>query len=168
VWPIPGGRYDPQRLGRIVLISLGALALLALVLFTMRLRDTGEQRRAAVERQEQETPAVEETEPAGEVPAETVLISEDVIGADATEAEQVLSEGGLEVSTEPVSSEEYPEGAVVDTSPPVGTELSQGDAITLLVSTGPSDEEDDDDEEEDETGPPKHSKGKGPKKEKDD
>lgn len=163
VWPIPGGRYDPQRLGRIVLISLGALALLALVLFTMRLRETGEQRRAAVERQEQGTPAVEETEPAGEAPAETVVISEDVIGADATEAEQVLSKGGLEVSTEPVSSEEYREGAVVETSPPVGTKLTQGDAITLFVSTGPSDEE-----EEDDAGPPEHSKGKGPKKEKDD
>jgi hypothetical protein len=155
-------------LGRIVLISLGALALLALVLFTMRLRDTGEQRRAAAERQERGTPADEETQPAGEVPAETVLIREDLIGADAAEVEQVLSEGGLEVSTEPVSSEEYPEGAVVDTSPPVGTELTEGDAITLFVSAGPSDEKEDDHEEEDESGPPEHSKGKGPKKEKDD
>jgi len=41
--------------------------------------------------------------------------------------------------------------------------LTQGDAITLFVSTGPSDEE-----EEDDAGPPEHSKGKGPKKEKDD
>ena len=173
VWPIPGGRYDPQRLGRIVLISLGALAVIALLLFALRLRDTGEQRRAAAERQEQRQTApieVEETEQAqgtqGAAP-EGVVISEDFIGTDYREVADILTQAGLDVSTEPVSSEDFGPDAVVETSPPVGTTLSEGDAITLFVNAV-SEDGDDEEEDDEEGGPPEHSKGKGSKKEKDD
>ena len=170
VWPIPGGRYDPQRLGRIVLTSLGALALIALVLFTLRLRDTGEQRRAAAERQEQQsTPAGTETEGTEETETAApggITISDDFIGTDYREVADTLSKAGLDVAREPVVAEDFPPDAVVETSPPVGTTLSAGDPITLFVNTVSGDEGDEDDDDED--GPPEHSKGKGPKKEKDD
>ena len=163
VWPIPGGRYDPQRLGRMVLISLGSLALIAVLLFALRVRDTGEQRRAAAERQEQQTAPVETEEAA----PEGILIREDFIGTDYREVEDSLTKAGLAVATEPVTSEDFGPDVVVETSPPVGTTLSEGEEITLFVNTV-SGEEDDGDEEDEEGGPPEHSKGKGPKKEKDD
>lgn len=165
VWPIPGSRYDPQRLGRIVLISLGALAMIALLLFALRLRDTGEQRRAAEERQEQqEVPA----ETPGEPEEDTIVLSEEIIGAPYKDVEKALKEEGLLVSVEEVESGDFEKDAIVETSPPVPTELAEGDAITLFVSSGESEEEEDEEDEEDEISPPEHSKGKGPKKEKDD
>ena len=168
VWPIPGSRYDPVRLGRIVLISLGALALIALFLFALRLRDTGEQRRAAAERQEgqQETAApAEETEEAVEEPDEgAILISEEFIGEDYREVADTLTKAGLDVHTEGVESDEFPPGAVVETSPEIGSELSAGDTITLFVNVISG--EDDKDEE---GGPPEHAEGKDKdKEEKDD
>ena len=174
VWPIPGGRYDPQRLGRIVLISLGALALIALLLFTLRVPDTGEQRRAATERQEQEKAApagaeeTQGTEDRQEAAPEGVVISEDLIGSDYREVADALTEAGLQVATESVTSADFGPDVVVETSPPVGTTMTEGDAITLFVNTVSGDEDDAEEDVEEEDGPPEHSKGKGPKKEKDD
>ncbi|MDP9067734.1 MAG: protein kinase [Actinomycetota bacterium] len=163
VWPIPGERWDPQRLGRRVVLFFAALSLIALLLLLFRLGGD-EQPAAAVGGQEQvespiEEPVAEETaaEPSG-----NYVLSEDVIGADYREVEEILKEAGLSVGKEDVDSDEFPKDAVVATDPPPGTELEEGDAVTLFVSKGEDFEEEDDDE-----GPPGHSKGKGPK-EKDD
>lgn len=165
VWPIPGGRYDPQRLGRIVLISLGALAVIALLLFALRLRDTGEQRRAAAERQEQQEETATESPAAPE--RDTITVGEEIIGSDYKDVEKALGEAGLVVSVEEVDSANFEKDAIVETSPPVPTDLVEGDAITLFISSGESEEEEDEEDEEDENGPPEHSKGKGPKEDKD-
>ena len=166
VWPIPGGRYDPQRLGRIVLISLGALAVIALLLFTLRLRDTGEQRRAAAERQEQQEQVRPQTpaEPEGNI----VTVGEEIIGDPYKDVQDALEDEGVLVSVEEVDSGDFEKDAIVETSPPVPAELVEGDPITLFVSSGEVEEEEDDEDEDEDGGPPEHSKGKGPKKEKDD
>lgn len=164
VWPIPGSRYDPQRLGRVVLISLGALAVIALLLFALRLRDTGEQRRAATERQEQQEEVPPETP--GGPEGDTIALGEEIIGSPYKDVENALEEAGLLVSVEEVDSSDFEKDAIVETSPPLPTELVEGDAITLFVSSGESGNEEDE-EDDDETGPPGHSKGKGPKKDKD-
>ena len=169
VWPIPGGRYDPVRLGRIVLVSLAALALVALLLFALRLRDTGEQRRASAERQEdqqeQGVQPAEDSRPTDESARDGILVSGDFIGTDYREVQDALSKAGLQVLTEPVTSEDLGPDAVVDTSPPVGTTLAPGDTITLFVNVISGG----DDEEEGKGGPPDHAEGKGKdKEEKDD
>lgn len=162
VWPIPGSRYDPQRLGRAVLIVLGTLGLIALVLLALRLGDAAEQRPTSADRQEQQEEPAVQAEPAGD----TVLVSEDFIGADYREVEDLLKQAGLDVSTEDVHSDEFGPDRVVDTDPPVGTTLQEGAPITLFVSTGEPDEDEGD--AGDGEGPPGHSKDKGSKKEKDD
>ncbi len=163
VWPIPGERWDPQRLGRRVVFFFGALAAIALLLLLLRLDNAGEQTAASLDPQEQQEPVAEE--PVVEEPEEdagTYVVSEDVIGADYREVEELFKEAGLDVVKEEVDNEDFPKDAVVATEPSPGTELQEGDAITLFVSTGEDVEEDDEDVEEDE-GPPGHAKGKGPK-----
>ncbi len=165
VWPIPGERWDPQRLGRRVVFFFAALAAIALLLLLLRLDNDGEQTAATLDPQEQQEPAVEE-EPVVEEPEENAgsyVVSEDVIGADYREVEELFEEAGLDVTKEDVDNGDFPKDAVVATEPPPGTELQVGDAITLFVSTGESVEEDEDEEEDEEEGPPEHAKGKGPK-----
>ena len=160
VWPIPGERWDPQKLGRRVLLTLGALAVIAVVLLLLRLGDTPDE--PARTRDNNEQPAAEE--PVDEAPAGFV-VPDEIIGAHYKDAEKLLKEAGLTVDTEEVPHEAEKD-TVVDSEPPPGTELEEGEPITLIVSSGP-DEDDDDDDEED-SGPPDHSKGKGKDKEKDD
>lgn len=169
VWPIPGSHYDPQRLGRTVLITLGALAVIALLLFALRLRDTGEQRRAAAERQETETAPAVQPEASEEAANETLVVSEDFIGEDYRKVADTLSEAGIGVATDFVESDEFGPDRVIATDPPPGSEVSEGDTVTLIVSAGEPEDEDKEDEDkknedkDEEGGPPEHSKGKGSK-----
>lgn len=161
VWPIPGNRYDPQKLGRRVLITLGALAAIALLLLLLRLGDEApnEAGRATPQEDQAEEPQVE--------PA-AFVVPDGIIGSTYGDAEATLKDAGLSVTREYVEDDD-PADIVVRSDPPPGSELQEGDAITLFVSAGPEeDDEEDQDEEEDEKGPPEHSKGKGKDKEKDD
>lgn len=45
VWPIPGDRYDPARLGRIVILALVVLALVALTAFILRVTSEVDKRK---------------------------------------------------------------------------------------------------------------------------
>ncbi|MEO3763550.1 Stk1 family PASTA domain-containing Ser/Thr kinase [Streptomyces sp. B8F3] len=62
----------------------------------------------------------------------------DVVGDDQNDAAEELREEGLtvEVATETVYSEEDA-GTVAETSPEPGTELAEGDKVTLTISKGP-------------------------------
>ncbi|WP_326795428.1 Stk1 family PASTA domain-containing Ser/Thr kinase [Streptomyces sp. NBC_01808] len=62
----------------------------------------------------------------------------DVVGDDQSHAAEELREEGLavEVATETVYSEEDA-GTVAETSPEPGTELGEGDKVTLTISKGP-------------------------------
>lgn len=167
VWPIPGSRWDPQKLGRTVLIGLAALALIALALVLLRLGDAAEETAAPAEA----TDAPQEEQAEESQVEATFTVPEDIIGAQYADAEALLKEAGLSVGKEDVTHDE-PAGTVLEADPPPGSELQEGDAITLTVSSGPDEDEEgngqDEGDEEDEKGPPEHSEGKGKDKEKDD
>lgn len=165
VWPIPGSRWDPHKLGRRVLIGLAALAVIALLLLLNRLGDdptepAGNREPVA----EQDQPEAEEEQP--EPVEEGFVVPDGIIGAPYEEVEAQLKEAGLSVGKEDVPHDSEP-GTVLEADPPAGTTLQEGDPITLIVSAGP-DEDEEDEEDDGETGPPEHSKGKGKDKEKDD
>lgn len=165
VWPIPGSRWDPHKLGRRVIIGLAALAVIALLLVLNRLGDApgvpARDRESAAQQDEQQDqqqePPAEDTEPA----EEGFVVPDEIIGAAYVDVEKQLKEAGLSVGRTDVASD-APKDTVIDSDPAPGTTLQEGDAITLIVSTGPEEDEDD------EQGPPEHSEGKGKDKEKDD
>lgn len=146
VWPIAGNRWDPERLGRRVLITFAALALLAIVLLGVKVLAGGDEptrggRAAPVEQTPTPTPTPtpEETTP---LPT-TVEIPFDIIGMRDKDAEALLRELGLI----PVK-EDFPSDAekhtVVGSDPEPGSEVESGSEITLSVSDGkgfPGDED---------------------------
>ena len=142
VWPIPGSRWDPQRVGRWVLVTLGALVLIALLLLTIRLvGGTDEPARPA--RSDSEVP--------------TVTIPNNIVGFSYDDAAAELEALGLVVEPRSVDHEAEA-GTVIDTEPPPLSEVAEGHTVTLLVSTGG--DGDGDDEDEDGNGPG-NSEGKG-------
>lgn len=133
VWPIPGGRWDPQRVGRWVLIVLGGLGIVALVLLLARLGDIdGPTRRGQNDRATQQTVAPGGTE------SFTMPIAEELVGGNREEVQRVLEEHGYTVVLEPVDPSEFglevAEGEIVWSDPEPGTIVEPGDTITLYVS----------------------------------
>lgn len=145
VWPIAGNRWEPERLGRRVLITFAALALLAIVLLGVKVLAGGDEPTrggraapAGPTPTPSPTPTTEET-----TPPTTVQIPFDIIGMDEKEAEDVLEALGLDPQTE-----EFPDDAekdsVIGSDPEPGLEVEPGSEITLHVSDGkgfPGDEE---------------------------
>jgi serine/threonine-protein kinase len=158
VWPIPGSRWDPESLGRKVLLVFGFLGLVALVLLFWRL-STNDTTPAAAEGNQQTR-----SESAGSAPGPANSpLDQGVIGMYFEDVQAVLLKAGYETEVEYVQ-EGGEEGVVVGTEPPPGTTLEDGQTITLFVSDG-VDEDDDSDEE----GSDPKGKAKGhDKKEKDD
>jgi hypothetical protein len=159
VWPIPGGRYDPEKLGRKVLAAAAILTFIALLLFIARLQD----RSAATNGR----PAGARAENAARESAETMVLRENVIGLPYQDVVSQLEDAGLVVSTEEIASDRYEAGMVAATDPPPGSEVTAGDPITLFLSTGPSDEDEEDDHEVKHHKTHKTEPPKKPKKDKD-
>lgn len=167
-WPFTQPpRWDPARLGRTVVITFGALFLIALAALGYRLAKTTEpireRNRAAATRDlgnqgEEKTPT----------PTRQGVTLQDHRGRPADDAISELEPAGIEVVSQPEECGQ-PSGYVCEQSPAPGTVLEPGDSVTLVISTSDSDEEsdDDDDSEGDEKGkgPPEHAKDK--KKDKD-
>jgi eukaryotic-like serine/threonine-protein kinase len=156
VWPIPGQRWDPRRIGRAVIAIFAFLLLLAAGLLVWRLASGDETER-------RDRPGASE-QPAGgagdqpQEPSETTVAGvtiPDVVGMEKGDAEDLLKERGLEVKTEEVESDEVEKDIVVNTDPPPGTEAQAGDAVTLFVSKGGDDDSG-----------PGNSEGKGKDKDK--
>jgi len=61
----------------------------------------------------------------------------DVVGRTRAAAREALRERGLEVAQREESSEDVPEGRVIETSPPAGTQVETGSEVTIVLSTGP-------------------------------
>lgn len=161
VWPIPGDRWEPRRVGRFVLLAFGILAAIAtLLLLVNLLGDDDQPQRAGGGAPAQN----EETEPAE---PETVTVGA-FIGQSYADAEQQLTADGLEVAREDEDSAEAPE-LVIDQDPAEGEELSPGETVTLFVSNGALiEEESDEGDEGDEGGdPPGKAKGRDKDKGKD-
>lgn len=159
VWPIPGSRWDPQKLGRNVLVTLGLLAAIALGLLLLRLGDA-EQPSEARDRQERRTQPASEGSPT-EI-EDGFPLPADIVGEKMDDVVEVLEQAGLAVTVAFVPSEEIKEEHVVSSTPEAGTMVAPGDAVTLQVSSG---EPEEDEEEEDEDHP---GKGKAHGKDKDD
>jgi len=162
VWPIPGSTWDPQKLGRNVLLVLAALAAIAFVLLLLRLGDAG-QRSASEERPQQQTqPAVEpeETAPA----EETFSLPAEIVGEKYKDARKQLEELELVVA-EPqfVPSEEVEKDRVISSDPEPGSMVSPGDTVTLEVSSGEPEEEQDEEEDDDDHPGRGNGEGKGKK-----
>lgn len=146
VWPIPGSRWDPQKVGRNVLIVLGLLVATAFALLLLRL-GSAEQPSAATDRQEEQA---QSEEPSPETNEEGVTIPTEIVGEKVKDVEKALEEAGLVVTTEPVASEEFEKDRVITSSPEPGSTVAPGDTVTLQVSSGAPEEGDDDEDEEDE------------------
>ena len=155
VWPIPGDRWDPYRIGRMVLLAFAVLAVIAAALLLARLGDTdaGSARDPGTGQQEQAPDAA----PQFRMPEEELLI-----GANFEQVTGVLDRWGIEYKLEPVDPGDFgldlAEGEIVATAPAPGEPVAEGDLVTLFVSDG----------EDDEDGPGKsEDKGNGKDKEKD-
>ena len=138
VWPIAGNRWDPERLGRRVLITFAALALLAVVLLGVKVLAGGDEptrsdRGTPVEQSPipSPTPTPEETTP---LPT-TVEIPEDIVGMSDKDAEARLEELGLIPLTETFPSD-ADKHSVIGSDPEPGAEVESGSEITLYVSDG--------------------------------
>ena len=126
VWPIPGSRWDPQRVGRAVWMTLGALALVALLVLALRLaggEDDAPRRSGAT----------------GSDPS-TIVLSNDLVGFDAARVAVDLRALGLRVEMVPTEAEAEP-GTVVDTDPDQHTEVEEGSTVTLFVAAEGDDDE---------------------------
>jgi beta-lactam-binding protein with PASTA domain len=94
-----------------------------------------------------------------------VAIPDDILGKPFDQvSEQLSNQLGLIVEENEAPSNDFPTPGVVSAaSPAPGSTVSEGDTVTLTISTGPEDSEDGDeeDEQDEEEGPPP---GKGPDK----
>lgn len=165
VWPIPGSRWDPQKLGRNVLIVLGLLVATAFVLLLLRLGDAEQPSEATGRQGRQTQPAAEESPTEAEPVEEGFPIPADIVDEKMQDVVEVLEQAGLTVAVEFVPSEEIKEEHVISSIPEPGSMVTSGDAVTLQVSSGPPEEDDDEDEEDEEDQP---GKGKALGKDKKD
>ncbi len=65
------------------------------------------------------------------------VVLEDLEGLTERDASQRLSDVGLRFTVDEEHSDEVPQGLVIRTDPPEGTELEVGDTVLLVVSRGP-------------------------------
>ncbi|MGH2748006.1 MAG: protein kinase domain-containing protein [Actinomycetota bacterium] len=141
VWPIPGTRWDPYRIGRGVLIAFAALAVIAAALVLARLagRETPQSERRAGGGAPVESPTpTPSPEPGESMPS--------LIGDNKDEAKSVLEGLGLELDIKDEKVEnDAPKDTVIDTDPGPGEPLEFGDTVTLFLSEGPEEDDDDDD-----------------------
>ncbi|HVF53591.1 MAG TPA: protein kinase [Actinomycetota bacterium] len=139
VWPIPGDRWDPQKVGRRVLAILAGLALLAVALLLIRVASTD--RGEDSSRRDREGPRARASQQADPNDGPTNLQMPGLVGEYWEDAAATLKAQGFEVVPTGTPSEELEEGLVVITDPPPGATLVDGATITLFVSTGPEDDD---------------------------
>ena len=158
IYPIPGERWDPSTLGRRVLIAFGALVAIAIAFLAWRIAErepvaNPERRRAPAAAAAERTPTTEPTQ------AANPSFDPGVIGRNYEEVIAALEEdaGGFDydtvflegedlaafVSENGVSPDDAEAGEVVGTDPPPDVPFTEGETITLYVSSGLEDFGDD-------------------------
>jgi hypothetical protein len=149
------GEWDAQRVGRAVLLSFAALIVVAIALLAFRLAAGDEEPQRSEQQRDrggagQPTAAGEEQAPA------QVTLPDDILGRPFNEvSEQLSNELGLTVESSEAPSNDFPTPGVVSAATPgPGSTVSEGDTVTLTISTGPEDPGDDEEDEDDEGGPP--------------
>ena len=159
VWPIPGDRWEPRRVGRFALIALAILAGIAALLLLVNLLGDDDPTPGAGSGgpgPNQEEPPADENQ--GEEEPEPEAISLDgYVGQFYADAEEQLKAEGIKVARVDVDSAEEPE-LVVDQDPGEGETVQPGDTVTLSVSNGALIEEEPGDEGEGSSG---EDEGKG-------
>jgi eukaryotic-like serine/threonine-protein kinase len=148
VWPIPGDKWNPRRIGRAVAITLIALVAIALALVIWRLSAGSEPD------QGNQTPPAASDNQGGTTPAADLAIPiPAVAGMDKDEAIDQLEGAGFVVEEQKVDSDEEKDIAL-GTDPAVGENLEPGQTVTLYVSSGHAPEEGGDEGDD-------HGKSKG-------
>ena len=140
-WPFPSHppRWEPRRLGRVVITTFLVLLAIAAGLVVYRLVDRPEERR-----EPRATTGAPAEKPATE--AATTVEIPPVEGETYEEAAAALEGLGLVPQRSEEENDEYENGVVFASDPEAGTEVEEGTTVTLFVSGGPPE---DDDEEED-------------------
>jgi tRNA A-37 threonylcarbamoyl transferase component Bud32 len=157
VWPIPGQRWDPRRIGRAVIAIFAFLLLLAAGLLVWRLAsgDEGERRGRAGAGEEPAGGAADQPQEPTETTTTGFTIPDTIVRMDEDDAKELLEAQGLRVKETDFDTEEFDEDEVVTTNPEPGTVVQPGEVVTLVVSTGEEPDEDDD------SSGPGNGKGKG-------
>lgn len=174
VWPIPGDRWDPQRVGRWVIGTFLALTLVTAGLLIARAA-TGDDDRPARGARGGGEPA--RSQPAAAAPlAERVALPEreDLLDTDVEQLQVELDAADIRwiveyLHPEEVGIDELPDGLLVWTNPDPGSIVETGNTVTLYLSR--TDDDDDDDDRgppEDRGRPDDKGKGKGKDKGKED
>jgi serine/threonine-protein kinase len=173
VWPIPGTRYDPERLGRRVITVLAVLAIVALALLVWRVlsggtaNDTTERGRQAGAvtggpGTQEDSPTPPSSPSATPTPAAVTL--QDYEGLNYKDVRKDLEDAGIIVTSEEEDNEAEKD-TILGQEPGVGEAVNEGDTVTLTISTGKPpedvDEDDDSDEDDDTDEGPGNSEGKG-------
>jgi eukaryotic-like serine/threonine-protein kinase len=133
-------RFDPQKLGAVVLIVFGALLLLAAGLLAGRVMSDDDRRPRRDPTSGAGAPVESETE--SETPvAETSMPG--LIGENVDAAESVLKGMGLKLKVKKVEdfAEGFEAGQVFATEPDEGTALMEGQEVILYYSAGDGDDD---------------------------
>ena len=150
VWPIPGDRWDPNRLGRLVAIVFGVLFAVAVGLLVWRLTSDdkpGRADRPRNSRRDGNNAAVAPGSPAS-TPSPSPTVPP-LIDLEYDDAAAALIEAGFQPERNDQPNEGVEKDVVFAMEPPVGSAVPPGSTITLIVSTGAEE-----DEEEEGPGPP--------------
>ncbi|MFN2594770.1 MAG: protein kinase [Actinomycetota bacterium] len=135
VWPIPGDRWHPERIGRAVVIGFLVLGAIAAALLGYRL--THNDNRVRLVGQSHKSRASGAAPAAHSTPSQPVLtVPTDLVGRPYDQAETELRDRGLTALRHDASSGEVDPGSVIYTNPGAGTPVSEGDTITVFVSAG--------------------------------
>ena len=134
VWPIPGDRWDPNRVGRIVAAVFGALFLVAVVLLIARLNSDDAPARAGGSKGPAQRSARAAARPPSESP--TTVRVPNLVGDAYKDAVAALTDQGLDVERNDEAVEGVEKDVVAAMEPPAGSAVVVGETITLTVGKG--------------------------------
>ena len=138
-WPFANPpRWDPNRIGKTVIAVFAVLFVIALGALAFRLADTTEKIRDRNRDRAGATDSRSPTEPA--------FTLADYTGRPLDEVAAELAAAGIEFEQSPAECEQ-PENYICEQSPEAGSAISEGQAVTLVVSTSEGDDESEDDED---------------------